>query len=114
MRRRTPQEKKQLSLEKDCRNVYGEAPHGARKSIPLHKKLRNRANRHRDESPLRPAPAELDSDRADAIETAMRRKAPKEWSKVPDGPLAMVIEENRQQRIASHGRKRKAAQGRSE
>jgi hypothetical protein len=47
MRERTPQEKKSLSLAKDRRNVYGEAPHGAWKSIPLRKKLRNRANRSR-------------------------------------------------------------------
>jgi hypothetical protein len=52
MRERTPQEKKSLSLAKDRRNVYGEAPHGARKSIPLRKKLRNRANRHNQESKL--------------------------------------------------------------
>lgn len=35
MREKTPQEKKQLSLQKDRRNVYGEAPHAVRKNIPL-------------------------------------------------------------------------------
>jgi hypothetical protein len=40
MKKRTPQEKKKLSLERDLLNVNGEAPHAARKSIPLRKALR--------------------------------------------------------------------------
>jgi hypothetical protein len=62
MKERTPQEKKSLSLAKDRRNVYGEAPHGARKSIPLKKKLRNRANRHEQESKLPSEPIQFDAD----------------------------------------------------
>ena len=93
MRERTPQEKKSLSLAKDRRNVYGEAPHGARKSIPLRKKLRNRANRHDQESKLPSEPIQLDADEdeADAIESSMRDKAPQSWSKYPDAPLGDVI-----------------------
>jgi hypothetical protein len=105
MRRRTPEEKKKLSLAKDRRNVYGEAPHGARKSIPLQKKLRNRANRHSQDAPLLAAPSQIDLDEADKIESAIYAKAPKRWEKVPDAPLGEVIASNQQQRERSHGRK---------
>jgi hypothetical protein len=89
--RRTPQEKKSLSLAKDRRNVYGEAPHGARKSIPLRKKLRNRANRHNQESQLPSGPVPLDADEADEIESSILGKAPRVWNKIPDAPLSGVV-----------------------
>jgi hypothetical protein len=91
MRERTPQEKKSLSLAKDRRNVYGEAPHGARKSIPLRKKLRNRANRHNQESKLPSAPVPFDAVEADEIGSSMHDKAPQRWNKYPDAPLGNVI-----------------------
>jgi len=91
MRNRTPQEKKQLSLKKDRRNVYGEGPHGARKNIPFRKKLRNRANRHLQESGLPTGPVPVDSCDVDEIETAMLSKAPVVWNKSPDAPLREVI-----------------------
>ena len=99
MRKRTPQEKKELSYKRDRRNVYGEAPHAARKAIPLHKALRNRANRHVANQALDyqgPAP---DDDLADEIESGLRHRAPQEWEKYPDAPLAEVI--------ANKSRKRK-------
>jgi hypothetical protein len=105
MRRRTPEEKKQLSLAKDRRNVYGEPPHGARKSIPLQKRLRNRANRHSQDAPLLATPKQFDIDEADKIESAIYAKAPKRWEKVPDAPLGDVIALNQEQREQSHGRR---------
>jgi hypothetical protein len=87
----TPQEKKRLSLAKDRRNVYGEAPHAARNSVPLRKKLRNRANRHNQESKLPSEPAQLDADAADDIESLMHEKAPQVWDKYPDASLGDVI-----------------------
>jgi len=107
MKQLTPEEKKKLSLEKDRRNVYGEAPHGARKGIPLRKKLRNRANRHFQESQLPATPAQLDTDEADKIQSAISSKAPKRWEKVPDAPLGDVIAQNQLQREQAHGRKAK-------
>lgn len=53
-RERTRQEKKSLSLAKDRRNDYGEAPHGARQSIPLRKKWRNCTNHHNRNRGCRP------------------------------------------------------------
>src|SRR5215207_6306557 len=90
--KRTPQEKKQLSYEKDRRNTYGESPHGARRSIPLRKAFRNRANRHRQELALRRLPARMDDELADRIESEVFHYAPKFWKKSPDKPLGVVVE----------------------
>jgi len=111
MRQRTPQEKKTLSLEKDRRNVYGEAPHGARKIIPLRKKLRNRANRHQQEPPLPSAPIAFDADHAYEIESAMRAKALKRWVKSPDLPLSEVIAGDQLRRATSKASRSKIILG---
>src|SRR5271169_467618 len=100
MRKRTPQEKKDLSSAKDRRNVYGEAPHGARKSVPLRKKLRNRANRHGQESQLPSAPMQLDTEEADEIELSILGKVPKVWDKCPDAALSEVILGKQRRRAA--------------
>jgi hypothetical protein len=91
MKKLTPQEKKELSYERDRRNVYGNAPHAARKLIPLRKAQRNRANRHSQNQELKyqgPAP---DPDLADELESLIHQRAPKEWEKYPDAPLREVI-----------------------
>jgi hypothetical protein len=99
MKKRTPQQKKELSYKRDRRNVYGEAPHAARKNVPLRKALRNRANRHvADQSLAYQGPAP-DEDIADAIESRLHHRAPQEWKKFPDAPLGEVI--------ANKSRKRK-------
>lgn len=105
MRRRTPQEKKNLSLKKDRRNTYGESPHGARKSIPLQKRLRNRSNRHRQDSQLPTLPGQMDVDEADSVESAILSKAPRQWQKVPDSPLGEIITRKQRRREQSRGRK---------
>ena len=105
MRPRTPPEKKQLSLRKDRRNVYGESPHGARKDIPGRKKRRNRANRHQQESKLPATPALPEDVDPEEIEASIRGKAPQRWSKLPDAPLGDVIAGKQRRRVASHGRK---------
>jgi len=105
MRRRTPQEKKKLSLKKDRRNSYGESPHGSRKSIPLNKRLRNRSDRHHQEGQLPTLPGQLDVDEGDKIESAILSKAPRRWDKVPDLPLGEIIAINQATRQRSHGRK---------
>ena len=90
MRKRTPQEKKKLSYERDRRNVYGNSPQAARKAIPLRKAQRNRANRHlaNQEVAVRtPIPSEAI---AEHIEERLNLKAPKQWKKGPDAPLGEV------------------------
>jgi hypothetical protein len=98
MRKKTPQEKKQLSYEKDRRNCYGESPHGARKSIPKGKRLRNRANRKNQEQQLALTSLKLDDDLAEQIESRLYHKSPKVWSKVADAPLKKMIEQKQQRR----------------
>ena len=85
--RRNPQEKTQLSYEKDRRNNHGESPHRSRRSIPRRKAFRNRANRHRQNLALRQMPARLDDNLADQIEADVFHYAPKVWNKIPDKPL---------------------------
>lgn len=91
MKRRTPQEKKSLSYERDRRNCYGNAPHAARKAIPLRKALRNRANRHRQNQPLKYVGPMPDVALADEIESLLYHRPPCEWKKYPDAPLSEVI-----------------------
>ena len=91
MRRHTPQEKKRLRYERDRRNRYGEAPHAARKAIPLRKALRNRANRHYQNQQLNylgPAP---EQDVADELESLLDHRVPQRWKKYPDAPLGEVV-----------------------
>jgi hypothetical protein len=98
MKRLTPQEKKRLSYARDRRNTYGEAPHAARKGIPLRKALRNRANRHYQNQQLaRPGPTP-DQDRAEALESLMYHRAPNKWKKTPDTPLGEVLKMKQQDR----------------
>jgi hypothetical protein len=91
MKKRTPQEKKKLSYDRDRRNVYGRSPHASRKAIPLHKALRNRANRHYQNQQIDyqgPAP---DENLADELESQLQQRAPREWEKYPDAPLREVV-----------------------
>jgi hypothetical protein len=91
MKKRTPQEKKELSYERDRRNVYGRSPHASRKAIPLHKALRNRANRHNENQQIDyqgPAP---DEDLGDQLESLLLKRASKKWEKYPDAPLGEVV-----------------------
>ncbi|HET6891073.1 MAG TPA: hypothetical protein VFH31_08220 [Pyrinomonadaceae bacterium] len=105
MRKRTPQEKKELSYKRDRRNVYGNAPHAARKNIPLRKAQRNRANRHAANQAIAyhgPAP---DENLADELESRINHRAPREWEKYPDAPLGEVIAEKSRKRktMREHG-----------
>jgi hypothetical protein len=97
-KRRTPQEKKKLSYERDRRNCYGESPHAARKSIPLRKALRNRANRHYQNQQLDFPPQTLDQDLANTLESQIHHRAPKEWKKHPDAPLKEIIDKKLKER----------------
>jgi hypothetical protein len=114
--RRTPQEKKKLSYEKDRRNTYGESPHSSRKSIPRRKAFRNRANRHRQDLALRQLPNRIDEGLADQIESGVFHYAPKDWKKRPDKPLRVVVErklEGRRRFQEEGGRRRRSSQNHS-
>jgi hypothetical protein len=95
MGRKSPQEKKILSYEKDGRNSYGESDKGSRKRIRRRKAWVNRTMRHAVTQVLGPAK----HDKPDAIDsvdtTAIRRKP---WKKGADVPLVHVVESSLQQR----------------
>jgi hypothetical protein len=86
--RRSPAEKKQLSYERDRRNVYGENDKASRKSIPLRKRLRARADRKRASQALTPGviPDRIeDGDHLDA--ELLPKRDPRQWRKQPDETL---------------------------
>ncbi|NTW42827.1 MAG: hypothetical protein HGA44_23670 [Cellulomonadaceae bacterium] len=91
MRRKTPQEKKQLSLEKDRRNSYGENIKASRKAIPAAKARVNRANRRADTVALTDALGSTDEHLATTAEDAVKGRRRKVWRKVPDEPLGMKL-----------------------
>src|ERR1051325_12191173 len=91
--KRSPQEKKSLSLTRDRRNTYGESPHGAGKSIPRNKRIRARAERRAAAVPV----AEALSDEAaiDLATARAERRRKKSWQKLPDPPLRAGIPANK-------------------
>lgn len=106
MKRRSPQEKKRLSLKKDRRNRYGESPHAARKSIPLRKRLRSRAERHASKVPL--VAVDEDALAVEAAAARAERKRKKSWKKSPDVALGAVLKSKvaRRERLQRNPRKR--------
>jgi hypothetical protein len=98
MARRTPQEKKRLSYQRDCRYDYGNSPQAARKSVPWRKALRNRANRRYRNQQLAHLGLKPDETLADAVESRMNHRAPSLWTKHPDRPLGEVIQKKLEDR----------------
>ncbi len=91
MRRKSPQEKKRLSLLKDRRNTYGENSKASRKRIASRKRERSRVDRRLRNQPLGPARGRVDSVIEEQVEIR-RVAAPKSyWRKFPDEPLGEVI-----------------------
>ncbi|MEU7142104.1 hypothetical protein ABZ942_21830 [Nocardia sp. NPDC046473] len=88
MVRRSPQEKKQLSYAKDCRNGYGENDKASRKNLPRKRARVHRANRHRAHADLQGATGPVDAELSDAAEVRLRGRRPKLFRKHPDVPLA--------------------------
>ena len=87
-RQRSPQEKKALSYERDCRNDYGESPHGSRKAIPAHKTRQHQQIRRSAKQALQMA--ERGDDEAVAlVESDIRQEIARvgRWKKHPDRAL---------------------------
>lgn len=104
--RKSPQEKKALSLKRDRRNTFGESPHAARKSIPLRKAKENRRVRHENNQALARAD-QLDDATLDLVESSARQNIARTggWKKSPDEPLAIAIERSAARRERNAGRK---------
>lgn len=106
-RNRTPQEKKALSLKKDCRQSYfASGQKGARKAIPLRKRLENRRNRHKNDQAIAIA---VDGDELalDLAESSARNDVHRAggWKKGADRPLGEAIELQQAKREYRVGRK---------
>jgi hypothetical protein len=92
---KSPQEKKQLSLERDRRNVYGENAKSSRKNIPKSKRLSQRAARKAANTPLQAIKGGVREEEAIAAELASRTKQIERrgnaFVKQPDLPLGVVL-----------------------
>lgn len=80
----TPQEKKRLSLDRDCRNRYGENDKSSRKAIRTRKQWVNRSYR-------RTINQALSIDSPDEIADNVGKVVRKDWKKWPDEPLGDVL-----------------------
>ena len=85
--RRSPQDKKMLSYERDTRFVYGESGSSSRKSVRLRKRWVNTTYRSGVKRALRHSET-ADGDEAAAAERVQR----KNWRKVPDEPLGRIAQ----------------------
>ena len=98
-RRRSPAENKQLSYERDRRNVYGENDKASRKWIPLRKRMRARADRRRASQALAPGVVQIDLADGDHLQVELLpTRYPRQWRKKPDAPLGDWLGLRRQNR----------------
>jgi predicted neutral ceramidase superfamily lipid hydrolase len=90
-----PQEKKAVSLERDCRNAYGENDKSSRKNIPRSKQRSHQAERLAANQPLRKISGEADEDVAVKAEIESRtgtiEKRRNGFRKKPDAPLKEML-----------------------
>ena len=107
--RKTPQDKKALSLAHDRRNIYGNNQKAARKAIPLRKALENRRVRHKDNQAVSHS-SHLDEAALDLAESSARHGVHRlgGWKKGADAPLGLVIETALKAREQRAGRKLRA------
>lgn len=82
----SPQEKKQLSYERDRRNRYGEHSKSSRRGIRRRKQLVNRTNRQAARMTLQATDPQT-GDPTSSVGKLRRRR----WSKVPDMPLGDAV-----------------------
>lgn len=94
-KRRTPQEKKALSYQKDCRPAYGQHDKGSRKIIPTRKRWVNRTYRRTIKHLLTTAPDQPDEEINLNIDIQTQNKKRPFWRKFPDKPLGEYLKEKR-------------------
>lgn len=87
---RTPQEKKALSLENDCRNVVAESQWGARDAIAKRKQWVNQSHRKAVQQKLSELSGTQPAD-PEAVESAVASAKRHNWRKFPDVPLKEAL-----------------------
>jgi hypothetical protein len=100
----TPQEKKELSLKKDRRNVYGENDKASRKAIPRRKQrgqmeMRRGVNQVLSAASLAKSRDEVDQIASNVASVELDKKR-KRFKKVPDRPLGEVLKRRKPGRSA--------------
>lgn len=91
-KRKSPQEKKRLSLELDRRNTYGENDKASRKNIPRSKALSYRSVRHAANQQVRLVEQQTEA-AAELLESTVTKSRLQKgrWKKSADTPLGDVI-----------------------
>jgi hypothetical protein len=88
---KSPQEKKQLSLERDRRSIYGENDKASRKLVPRRKQLSRMAQRREVSQVLSGVRGHIDEETGDSIQSQVHVKIAKtklkSFRKRPDVPL---------------------------
>jgi hypothetical protein len=106
---KSPKEKKRLSLERDCRNVYGENPAASRKGIAKGKQRQHQNERRSAAQALTQLKGSPDEDFAKDVEleakvaAAMSRKYG--FRKTPDLPLGKFLEQRKRAKESAAARK---------
>jgi hypothetical protein len=92
---KNPQEKKEVSLELDRRNTYGENSKSSRKSISRGKQRRHMNERRTVSEVLRPLTGNVQEDDATDAEllakTRIKDSQRRGFKKKPDTPLGVVL-----------------------
>lgn len=89
-RLRTPQEKKALSLDHDCRNVVAESQWGARDAIAKRKQWVNQSYRKAVRQTLSALSGSTPAE-AEAVESTVAATQRHRWRKFPDVPLRKAL-----------------------
>jgi|SRR5689334_21067171 len=99
MARKTPQQKKRKSYEKDRRNTYGER--GSHSRLAVARRKRARRSRQRAAERRATELAVWDPVRAERFEGKEAAQHGDGWRKVPDEPLGKVLAKKLQRRVRS-------------
>lgn len=88
---RTPQEKKELSYEKDRKNNYGENSKSSRKNIPKRKRIVNKTYRTAINQSIKKNISTVIENIGD-VDSAVKNVKRKSWKKTPDISLGHYLE----------------------
>lgn len=90
--KKTPQEKKKLSYEKDRRNDYGENNKSSRKAIKKRKSWVNQTYRRSIKQTIKTT-VTLADEEIENIDPKIKEVKRKDWKKIPDKPLGEYLKE---------------------
>ena len=106
---KNPKEKKRLSLERDCRNVYGENPAASRRGIAKGKQRQHQNERRSAARALAQLKGSSDEDFAKDVELQAKVAATVScrygFRKTPDLPLGKFLEQRKRRKEGAAARK---------